>query len=255
MPEPFAYHSVVQALEGQSGWTAERRFASAVLHAIDGHVPHARFVAAGMACLRQGVSNATVACRVHDWVAVDVNPLVVWLGSFHSPDSTRAAFDAYRAACGGAGGVPVPPLPRPCLAGIEALADAVAGRSRLAPLRSVTALAARLQLEGSAAAEVAHVFEREGSMTVAEVASRLGCQRRTLERQLQRMGVSAETIRQACRLLQATVQLGDAGSLTRIAIHAGYADTPHMTRAFRRAAGLPPSVLRRLLHKDGQRAA
>jgi len=246
MPEPIAYHSAVHALEGQAGWTPERRFASAVLHAIDGHLPYARFVAAGIARQEEGISHAAVERRVRACLATDVNPLIGLFGGLHQAGSLRAAFHTYQSACGG---LPAMPLPSLCRTSIDAWLSAML-EGRVAPQRSVTALATLLGLEDSAAADVARVFEREGSMPVAEVAARLGCQRRTLERQLQRMGVSAEAIRQACRLAQAALQLGDSVSLTRIAIHAGYADTPHMARAFRRAAGLPPSALRRMLKAD-----
>lgn len=246
MAEPLVYHSVVLALEASNDWTPERRFSSAVLHAIDGHLPYSRFIAAGQARLHDIGSEAKVARRIREFLKTDVNPLIICMTSLSKPASARAAFQAYRDVCG-EGAVP---MPGPCLSGIEALLASILGRERASSPLSLSALAARLGLQNTVAAEVALLFEQEGNMPIAEVAQRLGCQRRTLERQLQRMSLSGEVIRQACRLMLATLQLGSGSTLTRIAIHAGYADTSHMTRAFRRAAGLPPSALRHMLQED-----
>jgi AraC-like DNA-binding protein len=246
MVEPVAYHSVVHALEAAPGWTPERRFAFAVKHAIDGHLPYERLVAAGQARARQGASDAVIARRVRDFLTTDVNPLRVFLAGLHQPASVIAAYRAYCEACGAAA---APQAPPPCRSAMDALL-AAALRRQSAPLQSLTAVARRLGLDGSAAADVAQVFEMEGSIRVALVAGRLGCQRRTLERQLQRMATSAEAIRQACRLVQSTLLLGHGGNLTQIAVQAGYADTAHMTRAFRAAVRMTPSMMRRLLLDD-----
>jgi len=84
----------------------------------------------------------------------------------------------------------------------------------------------------------------EGYISVSEVARKIGCHQRTLERRLQKEGLTAETIRTATRLNRATKRLRSDDSLTVIAIEEGFSDQAQMSRAFRKSCGMTPSSLR-----------
>ncbi len=113
--------------------------------------------------------------------------------------------------------------------------------------RSLTTTAAILGIEGSAAAEVALVFESEGHLPIAGVARKLGCHQRTLERRLREANITAEALRQASRLIRASHRLSSSDSLTMIACDEGFSDLSHMTRAFQSSSGMPPSLIRKLM--------
>lgn len=55
-------------------------------------------------------------------------------------------------------------------------------------------------------------------MPIAELARKLGCHQRSLERKLKAEGLTAESLRQAVRMIRATDRLGSSDSLTTIAI-------------------------------------
>ena len=91
------------------------------------------------------------------------------------------------------------------------------------------------------------VFESEGHLSIRNVAARIGCHQRTLERRLRQHGMTAECLRQASRLIRVMDRLSSSQSLTVIAIEEGFADSAHMTRAFQSSCGMPPSMIRKLL--------
>lgn len=122
-----------------------------------------------------------------------------------------------------------------------------------APPPSLLSVARHLGVEHSTAAEVALVFEGEGHVSIVEVAALLGVHQRTLERRLRSVGLTADALRQAARLMRATNRLAQTDSLTTIAADEGFADLAHMTRAFRASCGMPPSLLRKLLWADARK--
>lgn len=136
------------------------------------------------------------------------------------------------------------------LAIVETMITTTRRNARLpdgAERRSLTTTAAILGIEGSAAAEVALVFESEGHLPVAGVARKLGCHQRTLERRLREANITAEALRQASRLIRASHRLSSTDSLTMIACDEGFSDLSHMTRAFQSSSGMPPSLIRKLM--------
>lgn len=114
---------------------------------------------------------------------------------------------------------------------------------RSAP-RTLSSAAVDLGAERSAAAEAVWLFEREGSMPIESLAKRLGCRKRTLERELQAVGLTAGKLRLASMVIGATSQLHSGASLTQIAADQGFSDLSHMTRAFKTSCGMSPSALR-----------
>lgn len=93
----------------------------------------------------------------------------------------------------------------------------------------------------------------DGKIDLDAVAARLRLRPRTLQRQLATEGMSYSAIvdrvrfETACRLLRETrLTIGE------IAFRLGYADHPHLTRAFRRMSGGSPAEFRRLGGGIGQ---
>lgn len=110
--------------------------------------------------------------------------------------------------------------------------------------RTLSSVAIDLGAEQSAAVEAVGVFEREGGMPIENLAHRLGCKKRTLERELQAVGLTAGKLRLASMVVGATNQLHSGARLTQIAADQGFSDLAHMTRVFKASCGLAPRALR-----------
>lgn len=266
MSQPLAYHTVVHALEGRGGWTPSARFASAVAHAIDGHLPYSRYYAAGRARVREGASEGAVERAVRDWLATDLNPVIQTALLTSLTANVVWGYNAYNASANlavrtsVAHGSPGATRslrtaahdPEPCRAGSYAvlgcLLDEVGRKSmskRAAP--SLTGLSRLLGVESMAAADVAAVLEAEGSgVSLGQVAAALGCHPRSLQRALRSEGLAFESLRQAFRLIRANALMRSDDSLTSIAAEVGFSDSAHMARSFRASCGMPPSLLRRI---------
>ena len=278
----LAYHVVVHALEGRAGWTPISRFVSTVVHIIDGHLPYHRYNAAGRARASEGMTEGQIESSIREFLFTDLAPGVGTISRLTTPAAVIAGFNAYNASAGIAvrTNVSMPsegesapvvaqrkmlvraPDPGPCRAGTLAMFDGllsfVGRNAKLAapPRADLGTVAELLGVRGSAAAEAAWIFEREGSMPVPELARKLGCHQRSLERKLRAEGLTAEALRQAARMLRAADRLGSDDSLTTIAVETGFSDLSHMTRSFKISAGMQPSALRKLLWDDaGARAA
>lgn len=282
MDQSLAYHAVVNAMEAKSGWTPMSRFASAVCHAIRGHVPYERYRAAALSRAVEGTSEGAIEGLVCDFLDTDLNPLLSFAAAFRRPAGVVAAFNAYnesarlgvrtnilaesvRAPIGPARAQRRPVAsgedPSLCRVGTMAALDSVlrrAGREVAGALphgaHSLASVANRLGVQHTAAAEVAMVFEVEGHASIGHVASRLGCHRRTLERRLRQLGVTAESLGQASRLARSAARLSSPDSLASIAADEGFSDLAHMTRSFQTSCGMPPSLMRRLLWADAATA-
>lgn len=278
MSQLLAYHVVVHALEGRGGWTPMSRFASAVAHVNNGHLPYERHNAAGLRRAREGATAGQIESAVRDFLASDLAPGVRVIGTLFSAAAVVEGFNEYNASSGIAvrtnvamqAGEGRPPVvvarremrveaadPELCRVGTLALFDAMvlsAGRNARAgerpPGQTLSGLARELGLDGSAACEAAQVFESEGTMPVPELARLLGCHRRSLERKLKSEGLTAEALRSAARIGRACDRLGSEDSLTTIAIGEGFSDLSHMTRSFQTSAGMTPSSLRKILRAD-----
>lgn len=111
---------------------------------------------------------------------------------------------------------------------------------------SLSGMALGLGLRHSVVFEAALCFEEMRDVNVSGMCRALGCQQRTLERHFKEVGLTPLELKRACALVGATNSLWGNSSLTEIAAEHGFSDQAHMTRAFRRACGMPPSVLRSL---------
>ncbi|MDQ8020876.1 MAG: helix-turn-helix domain-containing protein [Moraxellaceae bacterium] len=272
MSQPHAYHVVVNALEARAGWKPVSRFASVVTHVINGHLPYERYHAAGIARRRDGMTEGMVGRVVSEWLNEDANPGRQILSSLTNAGNAVAAFNAYlqaaplgvrstlsitaksahsqrlsmqRRLCA------VTSDPALCrvavLAAFEHALDRVrlnAAKGERTPIRRLSHFALDMGTSSLASAELATVFEQEGSIPITQAARHLGCHQRTLERRLRQEGLTAEAVRQAARLLDATARLHSSASLTTVAVESGFSDLAHMSRAFRLSCGQPPSLLR-----------
>lgn len=91
---------------------------------------------------------------------------------------------------------------------------------------------------------VSWIRERDGRLTVRELADRLGASRRTVERVMRRdVGLSPTVFARILRVQAAIRRLraSERPVLGRIALEAGYYDQPHFCREFRRLTTLSPS--------------
>lgn len=275
------YHTLSRSLESATNapLTAGRLFSDAVGHVLNGFIDTDRYQRAGRLAGAKGLSESALAAIVADQLHFDMNPFVqCMLGApsrrgallVHQSLNQLAAL-AVRTEMGfdGAGALMVTSRsasvsgedPSACrdvhLIGMDlilgsidedgtsGMADAaVKPRSRVSPPRRVSALAAMLGLGSGASSEAALAFESDAEMKVEDVARRLGCHRRTLQREFKASGVTAETLKRACMLSRATALLPSALTLTEIAHESGYADHAHMTRAFVASCALAPSILR-----------
>lgn len=105
---------------------------------------------------------------------------------------------------------------------------------------------------GAAVAQIAELQLLDARVDLAGTAARLRLRPRTLQRQLAAEGTSYREIidrirfETACRLLQETRL-----TVAEIADRLGYAEHPHLTRAFRRLAGCSPAEYRQLSGRAG----
>lgn len=282
MSQFLAYHVVVHALEGRAGWTPMSRFAAAVAHVINGHLPYERYNAAGQARAAEGMTEGQIEGAIREFLLTDLSLGVRTTSMLSSPEVVVAAYNAYNASANIAvrtsvsmpsDGERAPVVvaqrrmlveaadPDPCRVGTLAMFDGllsfVGRNAKLSepPRASLGTVAELLGVRGSAAAEAAWIFEREGSLPIAQLASKLGCHQRSLERKLKAEGLTAEALRQAVRMLRAADRLGSDESLTTIAVEEGFSDLSHMTRSFKNSSGMQPSSLRKLLWADASARA
>ena len=88
------------------------------------------------------------------------------------------------------------------------------------------------------------VRRARGRITVRALLSATGVSERTLERAfLREVGLPARTLAAVLRVQAALLLRDEEPSWARLAAELDYVDQPHLTREFRRVAGLPPRAL------------
>lgn len=140
---------------------------------------------------------------------------------------------------------PAPPEPLLTEEIVLAIAEALLrrrgrGRRRRSPLDHARLERARALLE------------EDGAVNSAALEAATGLDRFTLARQFRiRFGISPSRYRAGCRQRRALALVGFGTPLAAIAQETGFADQPHMTRAFKASFGLPPGRLAALLAAGG----
>jgi AraC-like DNA-binding protein len=101
---------------------------------------------------------------------------------------------------------------------------------------------ARPDLPADGAVEA--VRRARGRITVRALRAATGASERTLERAfLREVGLPARTLAGVLRVQAALLLRDEEPSWARLAAELDYVDQPHLTREFRRVAGLPPGAL------------
>lgn len=270
MSEPLAYHTVVHALEAKAGWSADRRFAAALAHAVDGHLGYKRYHAAGRERAREGIGEDGIKRLVRDFIETDINPAIVFLANVNRVESALRAYNVYNANANIAVRTNVSLSdasqrgvkrfaaerdlltraddPGPCriatLTVISTVLEHVqSGGDCLSRPTSVSHLAEILGRGYGVGADVARVIEDDWLAPLSLLPQKLGCHKRTLERSLREVGLTAQALRRADRMMRATAGLFSGDSLTNIAADCGFSDTAHLSRSFRAACGMTPTML------------
>jgi AraC-like DNA-binding protein len=270
----LVYHTGVNALEGNAGWTPQKRFTNAVMRCISGHMPYERYVEAGRVLKKAKPGEGYIERVFRDWTATDINPGCQMLFSFSKVSQVLDLYNKYNllvdlgvktSAAYVESEKRTPPVSFRRLSnvpedseicrfatftGMSIIADTVARNEREKlgrPIRNLSEISGDLGVVGSVGDDVARVFETEGALPISLVALKIGCHQRTLERELRKNELTAESIRMAVRLIEATKLLRGSNSLADIAAEVGFSDQAHMSRAFRLSTGMPPNIFRSVL--------
>jgi len=277
LKEPLAYYVVVHALEAEAGWNADRRFAAAVSHAVDGHLAYPRYHAAGRARAREGIGEEGVQRLVRDFLETDLNPAIAFLANLNRAESALRGYNLYNATANlavrtsvdikdqGQRGVRRLAAerdlrtraddPSPCRTATLTVAASViehvqSGGTCLSRPLSVSHLAEILGRGYGIGADVARAIEDDWLAPLSLLPRKLGCHKRTLERSLRDVGLTAQALRRADRMMRATAGLFSGHTLTSIAADCGFSDAAHMSRSFRASCGLTPTMLVEIARDD-----
>lgn len=254
----LAYHAVVLAMEGRAGMDARARFALALRHAVDGHLPHLRYREAALIRRRDGAGPGSVERSIADWLATDLNPAVRTISSLRSRGNAIWGYNAYnqhvhlavRTSVDEAAGSSGPAaasvrrehltaavVPELCGVGSIAVLERLLGRVAKNGARADTSapgildVGRLLGVEASASFHVAEAVRGAGPIEIGAVARALGASKRSLQRRLAEESNSFEAIRRAARVVAATDALRSEAPLAEIAWSCGFSDLPHMSRA------------------------
>lgn len=103
----------------------------------------------------------------------------------------------------------------------------------------------------SAVKSVVGTLRMAGALAIEKTASDLGISSRTLQRRLQREGVSYSEVVEKSRLEVSCIMLADPSMrVYEIATSMGFADPSSFSRAFRRWTGVSPMEYRKLLNEN-----
>lgn len=95
--------------------------------------------------------------------------------------------------------------------------------------------------ESFAKAMLQDVYHSNGSITITELIRKYHCSERQIERIFtQQVGLSPKNFSRIVRFQQVFKMAPGAGSLTRLALEAGYFDQAHFSREFKAFTGLSP---------------
>jgi AraC-like DNA-binding protein len=133
------------------------------------------------------------------------------------------------------------------VAALEAAPDVEARAAALTRFVRST-LGRRRAPDARLAAAVQRLRERRGQASLYRLRRELGVSERWLERNFAReVGLAPRTLASLLRLHGALQALGPGASWADVALAAGYFDQAHLSRDFRRYAGLPPGALLEVL--------
>ena len=265
----MAYHTLVRAIEAaRMPRSPSEAFADAIRHAVDGQLPLSRLHRAAGQIGPRRLGEGAIDRLLVDLIAIDLNPFTRRLAKatnalaairMHRHYNARtdvAVLTEGRIGPGGKFEIASRHAPEavddPALcvdfhcAAMNLIFQMVdrRGPRGSAPPAGLADVADKLGAPNLAARDAAAYFDSEPHGSVEGLARRLGCSPRTLQRQLRRARVEASEIKRAAMLSHATNLLDTDATATAIAHDSGYADQAHMCRAFVKACGLTPTMLR-----------
>jgi AraC-like DNA-binding protein len=275
MSSGLAFHIAARALNLDRAFSPRHLFADSVRHVIDGHVAAGRYYQISTDSSAVALNESALERRMRQLFALDLNPLICMTRQLDSELALFKAWNTYQEHVSLAVRTIIhgnandsygvnrrqmsyavdPPAARNAgLCAIDILSSAARSNREHGPVAGdqvkwrLSGIAAELGLQHTVVFEAALYFEENRGRNVAKLSRTLGCHSRTLQRHFKDFGLTARDIRMASALAGATNSLWGTASLTEIALEHGFSDQAHMTRAFRHACGLPPSVLRGLVN-------
>lgn len=269
----LSFHIAPRALNLDRAFSPKHLFADSVRHVIDGHVAADRYqqICSKSSAIR--LKESSLEHRMRELFALDLNPLISMTRQLGSEFALFNAWNTYQEHVSLAVRTTIhgnsresfgverqqisyaidPPAARDAaLCAIDILTGVARGKRERGQLADALApvclsrMAANVGLQYTVVFDVAMGFEEQPELNVARLCQALVINRRTLERHLKDFGITALELKMACALNGATNSLWGTSSLTDIAFGHGFSDQGHMTRAFHKACGLPPSTLRQL---------
>lgn len=268
-----AYHTNIETLGGHWVSCPEQRLAQSLRFALDGHLPYADQIHACARFVSEQVGFCQFERRMTDALSFDINPLMVMASQIKSPTQFLAAFNTYNKYS--------PLAAKTYLTawnhqGLKVARDASQLRGfDLAPARDSTQLCAevllhqvkqhhqkgyqtllvesvaeltyRVGLAGTLTHDAAAYFDAYPGARVQELSKALGCSSRTLVRWFSTLPFTAVQLKQVCMLTHATRTLASNNPLSVIAADSGFSDLAHFSRVFKKAVGVPPSLMRQAL--------
>jgi AraC-like DNA-binding protein len=114
-------------------------------------------------------------------------------------------------------------------------------------MAALLSLGHRMGQQDTAVFNLFEALEEAPLLTIHDAGKAVGCSGRTLQRQLQPMGLSLPRIRLASNLLRGIGLMTDGCDLSEAAVTAGFFDYPHFARTFKRSSGLLPTTYQRIL--------
>lgn len=266
---PMAYHLMINVMEAPFGGSPQLAFRRAVIAAFDSLRPISRLHAAGLKLARTRPCESLLGRHMQEQIEIDTNPLVRCGMAASSIETAFHMHRLYEASASIAIRTVSEALPSGkarivqrivpsdmidpniCrdahLAALDTICRSIARHSAAGPPEvglKLSWVAKRLGLERSAAFDAALALEEDPTLKVSELAKRLGWQVRTLERWLNREGLTAMAMKRGAMIIHATSLLPGELSLTEVAHAAGYSDLAHMSRGFMKSCSLTPTQLR-----------
>ena len=275
----FSYHIAPRALNLGREFSPAILFADSVRHVINGHVDADRYYRISTTSPVRALRESSLEQRMRELFTIDLNPLIAMTRQLDSELLFFKAWNTWQKYTRLAVSTIIrghsnesfviewekvsyefdPPAARDAaLCAFDILTGAARGKrggkheGSGKPGRRLSHIAFTLGIRDSAVGETVLCLEEKRGLNVAGLCQSLGCHPRTLERHLKAAGLTALDLKMACAIISATNMLWGEQSLTEIAYESGFSDQAHMTRAFRNACGLPPSVLRSLATSSGQ---
>ncbi len=274
MSPGLAFHIAPRGLDLDRAFSPKILFADSVRHVIDGHVASGPYYRIATRRSALELAESALEARMRALFALDLNPLICMTRQLGSELALFRAWNTYqkhvtlavRTVIHGNSNdsyrvdrrqityaIDPSPARSAGLCAIHILRGAARNKRECGqvagdqPYWRLSKMATELGLRHSIVFDVAQCFEENRGLNVARLCRALGCHRRTLERQFKEFGLTVEHLKMASALAGATHSLWGSASLTEIAFEHGFSDQAHMTRAFRHACGMPPSVLRSLV--------